>query len=143
MTGMRCGRSSWAGSVLIAMLLTGCATQHSLPTVVASTNGPTRPIVLSGIDQWRNISSYDENTLYAGEGVAAVTPAEHGSYLLYRGILSVPKSLAAEGWGHIGDPDSTDGYVIDAYQGPSSGHSKMFLVTMPSGAVLQYVHALL
>src|SRR6185312_2146899 len=29
-----------------------------------------------------------------------------------------------------------------AYQGPSSGNSKMYLVTTPSGATYQYVHRL-
>jgi hypothetical protein len=124
------------------MLLAGCSTQHTPPVAAARNSGPTRPISPSGIAHWRKIGSYDENSLNAGEGVATVARQGHGSYLLYRGLTSIPKSLAVEGWGHIGDPDSADGYIVDAYQGPGSGHSKMFLVTKPSGQTVQYVHTL-
>jgi hypothetical protein len=139
---VRGGRSNWAGLALVGMLLAGCATQHTPPVAATRTNGPTRPMSPSGIAQWRQIGSYDENSLNAGEGVTTVTRLGQGSYLLYRGLLSVPKNLAGEGWGHIGDPDSADGYIIDAYQGPGSGQSKMFLVTRPSGETVQYVHML-
>lgn len=98
----------------------------------------------SGISGWTLVGSYDENTLDAGEGVATVVRPSHdgGAYELYRGIQSVPSALSAQGWSHIGDPDSIRGYVFDAYQGPSSGHSKMFLVTTPSGTTYEYVHRL-
>ncbi|HEY5108245.1 MAG TPA: hypothetical protein VII96_01405 [Acidimicrobiales bacterium] len=96
----------------------------------------------SGIANWREIGSYDESSLTASEGLTTVVPPGAASYLLYRGLTSVPADLAAEGWGHIGDPDSTRGYIVDAYQGPSSGHSKMYLVTTPSGTTVQYTHAL-
>jgi hypothetical protein len=54
----------------------------------------------------------------------------------------VPSNLQAQGWSHIGDPDSVRGYVFDAYQGPSTGNSKMFLVTNPSGQTFAYIHTL-
>jgi hypothetical protein len=78
----------------------------------------------------------------AGEGVATVSTPQHGTNVLYRGLQSIPSDLKAQGWAHIGDPDSVRGYVIDAYQGPSTGKSKMFLVTTPTGSTLQYVHTL-
>lgn len=98
----------------------------------------------SGITGWTTVGNYDENTLAAGQGVATVFRSRQngGSYQLYRGDQSVPSDLNAQGWSHIGDPDSIHGYVIDAYQGPSSGDSKMFLVTTPSGTTYQYVHTL-
>ena len=108
----------------------------------AGTRGPTKPLSVSGIAHWRKIGSYTENTLYAGEGVATVSPPHHRPYELYRGLLSVPKTLAAEGWTHIGDPDAVDGYIIDAYQWSSPGHAKLFVVTTPSGATYRYVHRL-
>jgi hypothetical protein len=113
-----------------------------MSVATARTTGPTPPLSESAVAGWRMVGSYVENTLYAGEGVATVSRPGHGRYELYRGLLSVPKSLSAEGWTHIGDPDSADGYIIDAYQGPSSGHSKLFVVTTPSGAAIQYVHRL-
>jgi hypothetical protein len=95
-----------------------------------------------GIAGWTEVGSYDENTLGAGEGVTTVANPGHGSDELYRGLQSVPANLSAQGWSHIGDPDSAHGYVFDAYQGPSSRNSKMFLVTTPAGKTFEYTHTL-
>ena len=54
----------------------------------------------------------------------------------------MPANLSAQGWSHIGDPDSARGYIFDAYQGPSSGNSKMFLVTTLAGKTFEYIHTL-
>ncbi len=96
----------------------------------------------AGISGWKQVGSSVENTLGAGEGVATVQERGQRAGELYRGIQSVPPNLSAQGWTHIGDPDSLDGSVFDAYQGPSSGNSKMFLVTTPAGKSLEYVHTL-
>ena len=110
----------------------------------ATARPPARPGAASksGLTGWTEVGSYDENTLGAGEGVATVSTPGHGTDELYRGIQSVPSNLSAQGWTHIGDPDSTRGYIFDAYQGPSSGNSKMFLVTTPAGKTFEYVHTL-
>lgn len=96
----------------------------------------------SDLAGWSLLGSYDESTLSAGEGVATVAEPHHRTNVLYRGFQSVPDRLKAQGWTHIGDPDSVHGVVVDAYQGPSSGNSKMFLVTTPSGDTHEYVHTL-
>jgi hypothetical protein len=140
--GGRARRPRWAGAALVGALLVTGVSGGAPAVAAAGTRGPTRPLSATGIAHWRKLGSYTENTLYAGEGVATVTRADHRSSELYRGLLSVPKSLAAEGWTHIGDPDSVDGDIIDAYQWSSSDHAKMFLVTTPSGATYQYVHPL-
>jgi hypothetical protein len=135
-------RGSRVGLVLVAFVMAVFASQAAAQATVTKATGVTKPVSRTGIANWKEVGSYDESSLDASEGVATVVPAGKTSYLLYRGLTSVPKNLAAEGWGHIGDPDSTRGYIIDAYQGPSSGHSKMFLVTTPAGATAQYVHTL-
>ena len=96
----------------------------------------------SGVTGWAAVGSYDQNTLFAGEGVTTVFGPRRRTHELYRGLASIPSTLKAQGWAHIGDPDSLHGYVFDAYQGPSSGDSKMFLVTTPSGDGFEYVHRL-
>lgn len=111
-------------------------------SAAAGPKGPAVPGSNHGIAGWTEVGSYNENTLSAGEGLATDFKPRHGPYELYRGIQSVPSNLAAQGWTHIGDPDSLHGYVFDAYQGPSSGSSKMFLVTTPSGNSFEYVHTL-
>lgn len=108
----------------------------------AGTVGQAASTPTDGITGWTQVGSSDQNTLAAGEGVATVLAPPHGTSELYRGLQSVPSNLKAEGWGHIGDPDSVRGYVFDAYQGPSSGDSKMFLVTTPAGGSSEYLHTL-
>ncbi len=142
MTGRPVILGRWLAIAVIGAVLAGCSTQSSPATTTAPATGPARPVSPSGIAGWREIGTSDQSTLDAGEGVATVTPTGSAAYLLYRGLASVPADLAAEGWAHIGDPDSADGFIIDAYQGPSSGHSKMFLVTTQAGATLQYIHTL-
>jgi hypothetical protein len=96
-----------------------------------------QPESSAGIAGWTETSSYNESALTAGEGVATVNSSE-----IYRGVASIPLTEAIEGWTHIGDPDSADGYVIDAYQGSSSGTKKMYLLTTPAKKTYQYVHPL-
>jgi hypothetical protein len=129
------------GALVAGAALVVGSTQGLVSAAAAGASGPTQPVSRSGIAHWRQVGSYVKDSVYAGEGLATVT-RDGRRHLIYRGLLSVPKSLAAEGWTHIGDPDSVDDFVIDAYQGPSSRPSKMFLVTRPSGATVQYVHKL-
>ena len=97
----------------------------------------------STITGWTETGSSLQSTLTAGEGVATVDPPGGTPYTLYRGALSIPLSLDIAGWTHVGDPDSVNGYIFDAYQNSSSSsNEKMFLVTTPSGATYQYVHTL-
>jgi hypothetical protein len=142
MTGPNRTRVSWIGMAVVTLLLAGCSSQAASSATTTTSSGPTRPLSQTGIAGWKAIGSYDESSLIASEGLATVDPPGGQPYLVYRGISSVPASLAAEGWGHIGDPDSADGYIFDDYQGPGSGHTKMFLVTTPSGATIQYIHTL-
>ena len=101
------------------------------------------PAAANTITGWTETGSYLEGTLGAGEGLATVDPPGGTPYTLYRGLASIPLSLDAAGWTHVGDPDSADGYIFDAYQNSSSSsNEKMFLVTTPSGATYQYVHTL-
>jgi hypothetical protein len=124
-----------------AAVLLGTGVGAPAPAAAAN-DGPVSPVSESSIADWTAVGHYDENTLMAGEGVATVSPPGRKPFELYRGIQSIPSNLKAEGWAHIGDPDSIHGYVFDAYQGPSSGSSKMFLVTTPSGKTFEYHHAL-
>jgi hypothetical protein len=72
------------------------------------------PASTTGITGWTQTGSYLESSLTADEGVATVTPASGSPYELYRGVASIPASVLADGWTHVGDLDSADGYIIDA-----------------------------
>ena len=97
----------------------------------------------TGIAGWTQVTHYLESSLSADEGVATVNPPGGSAYELYRGVASVPLGVLAEGWNHVGDPDSANGYIFDAFQsGASSPTSKMFRVTTPSGSIYEYTHDL-
>ena len=135
-------RMTWLVPVVVcAALLLGTSLGLQAP-VGAASKGLASPRSQSGIAGWTAVGSYVQGTLSAGEGLATVTPPRHKARELYRGIASISSDLKAQGWGHIGDPDSVHGYIFDAYQGPSSGSSKMFLVTNPSGQSFEYRHTL-
>ncbi|QMU80405.1 hypothetical protein GXW83_19525 [Streptacidiphilus sp. PB12-B1b] len=91
---------------------------------------------------WTETGSSLQSTLTAGEGVTTVHSGG-GDSVLYRGAGSIPLSVLVQSWTHIGDPDSVNGYIFDAYQsGASNPTSKMFRVTTPSGASYEYTHTL-
>jgi hypothetical protein len=76
---------------------------------------------------------------FTDQGLTTVTSST-GTRLLTRGDDSILPSLAAAGWQHVGDPDSYNGFILDAYQGSAAARAKLFLLTTPSGARYQYVH---
>ena len=78
----------------------------------------------------------------AGQGVATVSLPGGGSRVMIRGDGSVPPELRRAGWWHIGDPDSRNGYVLDAYQGWPAQHGKLFVLTTPAGQRILYRHRL-
>src|ERR1700691_414130 len=126
---------STAAAALALAAATAIAPQARAQTLI-------QPESSSGIAGWTQTGSYNENALTAGEGVATVDPPGGTAYELYRGVASIPLAELVDGWTHVGDPDSADGYIIDAYQGSSSGNTKMYLLTTPSGSTYQYVHTL-
>jgi hypothetical protein len=104
----------------------------------AASNGG---VDLSG---WKLTGQTSVSSSTGNQGMATVDPWHAPSYVLYRGSGSIPASVAAEGWTHIGDPDSRFGYIFDAYQwgGSTPATGKMFRVTTPTGATYEYVHTL-
>jgi hypothetical protein len=131
---------------VLLFLVVACATVllgfGPRASATSATAGPLTPESRSGIAGWTEVASYSENSQYADEGVATVSSPGHEPYELYRGQGSIPSNLKTLGWIHIGDPDAGDGIIFDAYQGPSSARSKMFIVTTPSGGRFEYRHTL-
>jgi hypothetical protein len=133
----------------LALAPLGASAAQAATTSATSTASATHVAALSTkaasstITGWTETGSSLQSTLSAGEGVATVDPPGGTPYTLYRGATSIPLSLDIAGWTHVGDPDSVNGYIFDAYQNSSSSsNEKMFLVTTPSGATYQYVHTL-
>jgi hypothetical protein len=133
-------RMDWLVILFVCTALSLGTSMGGQARVGAAAEGLASQRSQSGITGWTAVGSYVQSTLSAGEGLATVSlPQVHE---LYRGIASITSNLKVQGWAHIGDPDSVHGYVFDAYQGPSSGRSKMFLVTNPSGQSFAFRHTL-
>jgi hypothetical protein len=137
-------RPSRPAKTIVAAAATALALAASVAVAAPQARAQTliQPESSGGIAGWAQTGSYLENALTAGEGVATVDPPGGTPYELYRGVGSIPLAEYADGWTHVGDPDSADGYIVDAYQGSSSGNTKMYLLTTPSGSTYQYTHTL-
>lgn len=91
---------------------------------------------------WKLLGHTSQLSIFADEGVTSVTEPDGKSELVYRGELSIPVGVRAQGWTHIGDPDSWHGYIVDAYQAAAPTDKKMFRVTTPRGHAYEFVHTL-
>jgi hypothetical protein len=97
------------------------------------------------IHGWRQMGHTTVSAAVGNEGVTTVRPRAGQPFLQYRGADTIPQVLKDQGWGHVGDPDSTRGYIFDVYQNTRDvpAPNKMFLVTTPAGQTFTYEHTLL
>ena len=137
----------------LAFALLGCAfavsAAHNAAPASASASAPAPASTsASAADQvpslkgLRYTGQYTIDSASQAQGLATVFGPHGRSWLYYSGNTSVPDSVRAAGWPHVGDPDSSAGLLFDAYQGTSADSAKMFRVTLPSGAAYNYVHPL-
>lgn len=133
-------RRSLTSAAILALLVTGITvgTANATPAPVAAAKA-----ALAALAGWTQIAHTTEFTPVANEGIATVHPAGGSSSEYIVGTLSVPPDLAAQNWGHIGDPDSSQGYIFDDFQFTGSNPtSKLFRVTTPGGGHFDYTHTL-
>ncbi|MFF9045933.1 hypothetical protein [Streptomyces parvulus] len=92
-------------------------------------------------ETWNEVGSDRADPLTESQGLASVeVPA--GSPNRYTGIGTIPLSLSARGWNHVGDPDASyDGHYVEPYQ-RDDGNTKMYRVQSPDGKWAEYVHTL-
>jgi hypothetical protein len=128
-------------AALVGAAVPAVARADSTAQADATAQTNTAATSLSG---WRLVGTSSVDSSTGNQGMATVDRFFGRPYVLYRGSSSIPASVTAEGWTHIGDPDSRFGLVFDAYQwgGSTPAVSKMFRVTTPSGASYEYVHTL-
>ena len=120
----------------IALVSTGTANAAApVPTIAAA-----HPAALTG---WTQTARTTEFTPSANEGIATVHPPNGSPYEYIVGTLSIPVDLAVANWDHIGDPDSSQGYIFNDFQYTGSNPtSKLFRVTTPGGQHYDYTHTL-
>ena len=110
---------------------------------VAGTAGAARTAAPHALAGWVQTGHSTRFTPTSNQGIATVNPPNGTPYEYIVGTLSVAPDLAAQNWTHIGDPDSSRGYIFDDYQyGGSNPTSKLFRVTTPGGQHYDYTHTL-
>jgi hypothetical protein len=90
---------------------------------------------------WQVVGQTSVLTAAAGEGVATVRVPGQAARTYFTAGPAIPAPIQAEGWGHIGDPDSRNGFIFDPYQQIVPAPTmKMFMVTTPTGQQFEYTH---
>ncbi|MFD9394025.1 hypothetical protein ACFWBB_25790 [Streptomyces sp. NPDC060000] len=122
------GTARTARAALLALAVATVTTLSAAPPAAAA-------------DNWTEVGSDRADPLTESQGLTSVeVPAGSGNR--YTGIGTIPLSLSARGWNHVGDPDASyDGYYVEPYQSDSN-NAKMYRVQAPGGAWSEYVHTL-
>jgi hypothetical protein len=86
-------------------------------------------------------NGYDHaDALTQSQGLATIV-RPGGTTLRYTGVGTIPLSVRAEGWDHVGDPDSRAGWYVEPYE-HAGATAKMYRAQAPDGTWREYVHAL-
>ncbi|MFN8019155.1 MAG: hypothetical protein U0P45_13680 [Acidimicrobiales bacterium] len=93
------------------------------------------------VDGYQPVSHTTVESLQADQGPATVHPLSGKPYLVYGGEI-IDKSFTDDGWNHVGDPDSLDGFTVYPYQAADAADGKMFHVVTPRNRSFRYVHPL-
>lgn len=113
-------------------------------SLVAASTAAALALLAAGCDigPWHQVGTeYLANPLLQGQGLATVIAPDDSTTLVYDGISTVPADLQNAGWDHVGDPDSSQGYIFRAFQNASSSAGKkLFRATTPGGTSYDYVH---
>ncbi len=92
------------------------------------------------VGSWNVVVIDHINGLTQAQGLATVIRADGSTFLHYDGD-NVPAAKQTAGWGHVGDPDSSRGYIFEPYQASDAATAaKMFAVTAPDGTETDFVH---
>ncbi|MDQ6839952.1 MAG: hypothetical protein M3137_16900 [Actinomycetota bacterium] len=135
-------------AVLVALGLTGCGTTPRATSATSAAPVPpatTAPLQAPGaattsqLGPWHLIGHEARPGLVSDQGV---TTTDSPPSVVYRGVLTIPQAVGAQGWAHVGDPDSWHGNIVDAFQGLPGATAKLFVVTSPGGTRHSYTHPL-
>jgi hypothetical protein len=98
------------------------------------------PGAAQAVTGWTTLGSDNARPLDEGQGLATIERASGTTYR-YTGIATVPANLSSQGWNHVGDPGSAQGWYVEPYQRDDRG-AKLFRVESPNGTWANYTHAL-
>jgi hypothetical protein len=93
------------------------------------------------VGPWLVVAREPLDPIYGGQGLATVVHPDGSTSLFYDGLASPPQSMVDAGWNHVGDPDSSAGYIFQPYQNSNgSATTKLFHVITPDGPEYDYLH---
>ena len=98
------------------------------------------PGMAGAVTGWTTVGSDNARPLDESQGLATIVRPS-GTTIRYTGIGTVPADLSAQGWNHVGDPGSAQGWYVEPYQRDDRG-AKLFRVQAPDGTWTDYKHNL-
>ncbi|MDT7800216.1 MAG: hypothetical protein QOI78_3649 [Actinomycetota bacterium] len=98
------------------------------------------PALAQAVTGWSEVGKDQARALDESQGLATIVRPS-GTTIRYTGIGTVPADLSSQGWNHVGDPGSAQGWYVEPYQRDDRG-AKLFRVQAPDGTWANYQHNL-
>ncbi|MGK3203835.1 hypothetical protein [Amycolatopsis sp. MEPSY49] len=98
------------------------------------------PALAQAVTGWTEVGRDSARALDESQGLATIVRPS-GTTIRYTGIGTIPADLGTQGWNHVGDPGSAQGWYVEPYQRDDRG-AKLFRVQAPDGSWKNYQHAL-
>ncbi len=98
------------------------------------------PALAQAVTGWSEVGRDQARALDESQGLATIVRPS-GTTIRYTGIGTVPADLSTQGWNHVGDPGSAQGWYVEPYQRDDRG-AKLFRVQAPDGSWKNYRHNL-
>jgi hypothetical protein len=98
------------------------------------------PALAQAVTGWSEVGRDQARALDESQGLATIVRPS-GTTIRYTGLGTVPADLNSQGWNHVGDPGSAQGWYVEPYQRDDRG-AKLFRVQAPDGSWANYKHTL-
>src|SRR3569833_1606941 len=98
------------------------------------------PAQEQAVTGWSEVGRDLVRALDESQGLATIVRPS-GTTIRYTGIGTIPADLNSQGWNHVGDPGSAQGWYVEPYQRDDRG-AKLFRVQAPDGSWRSVKHTL-
>lgn len=98
------------------------------------------PALAQAVTGWTEVGKDQARALDESQGLATIVRPS-GTTIRYTGLSTIPADLNSQGWNHIGDPGSAQGWYVEPYQRDDRG-GKLYRVQAPDGSWANYKHSL-
>ncbi|VVJ16998.1 Secreted protein [Amycolatopsis camponoti] len=108
--------------------------------ILAALLAVVSPALAQAVTGWSEVGRDSARALDESQGLATIVRPS-GTTIRYTGIGTIPADLNSQGWNHVGDPGSAQGFYVEPYQRDDRG-AKLFRVQAPDGSWKNYKHNL-